>query len=71
MANTWKVRTAPANEIEAQVNELCGDYLVIHWDVHELDGGMVITAIMLNKREVPRPTGAIVPFPGGKVPFSS
>lgn len=56
------ISAAPA-VAEIQVNELARDYAPIVWNIQPGDNGVMVTVVMLHKRELPRPQIAM-PVPG-------
>jgi hypothetical protein len=68
MANPYKILSAPADAIEAQVNEASEKYVALVWGITPGVDGAVVTVVMIDKRELPRPSAPLM-FPGpGKPP---
>jgi hypothetical protein len=59
VANPYKILSAPADAIEAQVNEASEKYVALVWGITPGVDGAVVTVVMVDKRELPRPSAPI------------
>jgi len=71
MPDIYRIITADDEHIEAMVNEASEKYQVLSFTVLAISNRVMVTCVMVDKRELPRPVAGISLPGNARPPFGS